>query len=61
MPDLLPDDPPLPPLPPADDECCRSGCDPCVFDRYAEELERYRAALKAWEDRHAGKVPPPSA
>jgi hypothetical protein len=47
------DDPrPLPPERPGDDECCRSGCDPCVFDLYQEELEQYRARLKEWEARH---------
>jgi hypothetical protein len=47
------DDPrPLPPERPGDDECCRSGCDPCIFDLYQEELEQYRARLKEWEARH---------
>ncbi|WP_114811784.1 oxidoreductase-like domain-containing protein [Paraburkholderia kururiensis] len=38
---------------PAEDDCCRSGCSPCVFDLYDEACERYRAALAAWEARHA--------
>lgn len=48
-----------PPAPvcPRDDECCQSGCDPCVFDRYAEELERYRAALRRWEEQSAANAP----
>lgn len=41
--------PPVPPVRPDNDECCRSGCDPCIFDLYALEMERYRAALAAWE------------
>lgn len=46
------DDPrPLPPERPADNACCDSGCDPCVYDLYARELEDYRAALRAWEER----------
>lgn len=45
---------PMPPEMPGDDECCRSGCDPCIFDWYAQEMERYRADLQAWEARHAG-------
>jgi hypothetical protein len=44
---------PQPPLPPDLEDCCRSGCVPCVFDLYEEELERYRAALAAWEQRQA--------
>ena len=48
------DDPrPAPPKRPDPDDCCHSGCDPCVFDLYDEELTRYRAALAAWEARHA--------
>jgi hypothetical protein len=51
------DDPrPTPPTRPDPSECCDSGCDPCVFDLYAEELTRYRAALAAWEARHAQPV-----
>jgi cytochrome-b5 reductase len=30
------------PQPPAPNECCESGCDPCVWDIY-------RAALQQWE------------
>jgi hypothetical protein len=44
---------PQPPLPPQPDECCGSGCNPCVFDLYEEALERYRIALDAWMRRHA--------
>jgi len=54
MPDFSADTLPLPPLCPGDDECCRSGCAPCVFDRYAEELAHYRALMRAWEERQAG-------
>ncbi|WP_373996679.1 oxidoreductase-like domain-containing protein [Duganella sp. 1224] len=49
------DDPkPQPPTPPAPGDCCHSGCTYCVEDLYQEELDRYRAALRAWELRHAG-------
>ncbi|MEM5316679.1 oxidoreductase-like domain-containing protein [Paraburkholderia sp. JHI869] len=48
------DDPrPQPPERPDDNACCQSGCDPCIFDLYAEELGLYRAALAAWELREA--------
>jgi hypothetical protein len=46
------DAPPVPPVRPDNDECCNSGCSPCVFDLYEEEVERYRAALSAWEARN---------
>lgn len=29
------------PEPPADNECCDSGCDPCVWDIYRKELEKW--------------------
>ena len=41
--------PPVPPVRPDNDECCHSGCEPCIFDVYELEMERYRAALKTWE------------
>jgi hypothetical protein len=44
---------PVPPERPSPDECCQSGCNPCVFDLYEEALERYEAALAEWEARHA--------
>jgi len=47
------DDPiPLPPQAPEPGDCCHSGCSFCVEDMYQDELERYRAALKAWRERH---------
>lgn len=41
--------PPVPPVAPEPDDCCRSGCAPCVFDLYEDALARYEAALAAWE------------
>lgn len=53
------DDPrPEPPERPDDSSCCNSGCDPCIFDFYAEELDRWRAELAAWEAREAARKPP---
>jgi hypothetical protein len=47
------DDPkPVPPQPPEPGDCCHSGCTFCVEDMYQDELERYQAALKAWQERH---------
>lgn len=40
---------PQPPEKPSPDDCCRGGCDPCVFDLYAEALHRYRDELARWE------------
>ena len=45
---------PQPPREPAMEECCGTGCIPCVFDRYHEALERYDEALAAWRRRHPG-------
>lgn len=31
------------PHPPADDDCCGGGaCNPCVWDRYYAELQKWR-------------------
>ncbi len=49
-----PDPRPLPPREPELNECCGSGCEPCVFDRYHAALERYEEALAAWQARHPG-------
>jgi hypothetical protein len=51
----VPDAPPSPPREPDPGECCGSGCARCVFDLYEEELERYRAARRAWEEKHGAK------
>ncbi|MGY8524081.1 oxidoreductase-like domain-containing protein [Paracidovorax citrulli] len=48
---------PLPPNRPDDDECCGNGCDPCIFDFYSDEMERYRQELRAWLARHPGEAP----
>jgi hypothetical protein len=50
---MAPESPPVEPQPPADNECCGSGCDPCVWDLYALEREKYRAAMRDWQARQA--------
>jgi hypothetical protein len=57
---------PQPPLPPDDAQCCKSGCNPCIWDLYDEEMAAYRAALAEWEARYGREAgaktpPPPSA
>lgn len=42
---------PLPPREPESGECCQSGCDPCVYDRYWEACARYEQALADWQAR----------
>lgn len=55
-PQLEPDDPaPFAPAQPDINDCCRSGCTPCVFDLYDAALERYRAQLQAWEKRRGAR------
>lgn len=49
-----PDPMPLPPEEPDASLCCGNGCDPCVYDLYGMELDRYRKALRAWRERHPG-------
>ena len=47
------DDPmPVAPLPPDDDACCGSGCDPCIWDWYQQQRDRYLEELRAWQARH---------
>lgn len=47
-----PDPRPVPPREPALNECCKGGCEPCVFDRYYEARERHHDALQDWFRRH---------
>jgi hypothetical protein len=42
---------PVPPREPDLEECCGSGCEPCVFNRYADALDRNEAARAAWQAR----------
>ena len=57
---LNPDPEPEAPQPPAPGDCCHSGCNFCVEDMYQGELDRYRVALREWQERqraaqqHAG-------
>ena len=43
---------PQPPEKPLPAECCESGCEVCVYDVYADQLEAYEQALAAWKARH---------
>lgn len=55
------DDPrPEEPVEPDLNECCGNGCEPCVFDTYAEKRRAWQQAVKDWEERHrdpAGAAP----
>jgi hypothetical protein len=47
------DPPPVAPIEPDFEACCGNGCEPCIFDIYAMERERYFADLRAWQARQA--------
>ncbi|KIY43789.1 hypothetical protein FISHEDRAFT_77723 [Fistulina hepatica ATCC 64428] len=42
------------PAPPADDECCMSGCAVCVYDLYEDARSAYKDSLKRVQDRLVG-------
>ena len=44
--------PPAPPRKPEPQECCGTGCIPCVMDLYEEELWQYEKDLRAWQAQH---------
>ncbi|WP_348674615.1 oxidoreductase-like domain-containing protein [uncultured Abyssibacter sp.] len=43
---------PQPPEKPLDSDCCETGCDPCVWDMYSDQVRAYERALKAWQERN---------
>ena len=43
---------PVEPEAPLPSDCCDSGCEVCVYDVYADQLEAYEQALAAWRARH---------
>jgi hypothetical protein len=49
------DPPPVRPIRPSQDDCCKGSCDPCVFDLYEQALERYRADLEVWQKRRSDR------
>jgi len=51
--DMNPDDDPAPvaPRPPEPEDCCKGGCERCVFEIYEDALAKYENAQRAWEAR----------
>ncbi len=56
MPDRTLPPKPQPPEKPLPQDCCESGCDPCVFDQYAEELDTYHQRLANWKKAARGNT-----
>ncbi|WP_284619901.1 oxidoreductase-like domain-containing protein [Aquabacterium humicola] len=56
-----PDLPPPEPERPDEQACCGNGCEPCVFDLYAEARRRWREDMKAWQQRQAAPAVPPAS
>jgi len=53
QPAASPADPrPEAPVPPELEDCCQSGCAPCIFDMYDDALAQYKADLAQWLERH---------
>jgi len=41
------------PQPPGEYDCCESGCDPCVWDTYYEDLKEWQTAEKARKEQES--------
>ena len=52
-----PDPAPQAPVEPALEDCCGSGCTPCIFDLYQDACDRYQVSLEAWQARQAPVAP----
>ncbi|WP_280154669.1 oxidoreductase-like domain-containing protein [Piscinibacter sp. XHJ-5] len=48
-----PDPEPIAPIEPDFEACCGNGCEPCIFDIYGAERDRYLVELRAWQQRQA--------
>jgi hypothetical protein len=51
------DPPPVAPIEPDFEACCGNGCEPCIFDIYAMERERYLVSLRDWQARRSPGLP----
>lgn len=38
---------PTPPRRPAPEECCKRGCDPCIYTYYWNAIERWKDKVRA--------------
>jgi hypothetical protein len=52
-----PDPMPVEPIQPELEACCGNGCDPCIFDLHAFEMDAWRQKMRAWRARHP-EAPP---
>lgn len=49
---------PLPPPKPLPQDCCGTGCIPCVMELHEEAMEQYLVDLAAWERRQDSSITP---
>jgi len=40
------------PMPPSPEECCGSGCVPCIYDSYYEALEQWQEQQKTNKEKN---------
>ncbi|KAJ2794991.1 NADH-cytochrome b5 reductase-like [Coemansia guatemalensis] len=47
---------PPPPIKPSADDCCQSGCTPCIMDTYREQLCEHKCAVRQLQEQYERAV-----